>query len=175
VPIARLAVAACALLVLAGCGVGPTSAATPPQRTASPTEAAERSDYKAADGVRKSIGNGVMLSAAPPTTFTPTDTAYPRAIRAVAIDLVIENGGTIAFRPAQLFFAATVDGAPTVQVIDSTQGYNGVSGATDEVAPSQSLRFSVAFGVPAQTCSIHVSVRPDAPGGMAVELYDGNV
>jgi hypothetical protein len=151
------------------------SAATPPQGTASPTAAAERSEYSTSDGIRKSIGNGVMVSAATPTTFTPTDTAYPRAIRAVAIDLVIENGGTIAFRPAQLSFAATVDGAPAAQVIDSTQGYNGVSGATDEVAPSQSLRFTVAFGVPRQTCSVQVSVRPDAPGGMAVELYDGVV
>jgi hypothetical protein len=175
VPIARLAVAACALLVLAGCGVGATSAATPPQRTASPTEAADRSEYKASDGIRKSIGNGVMVSAAPPTTFTPTDTAYPRASRAVAIDLVIENGGTIAFRPAQLSFVATVDGAPTEQVIDSTQGYNGVSGAADEVAPSQTLRFSIAFGIPKQTCSVQLAVRPDTPGGMAVELYDGTV
>lgn len=177
-PIARLAVAACALLVLAGsagCGAGQMSEATPPTHTASPSVAAERSEYRTSGGIRTSIGKGVALTAAAPTSFTPTDTAYPRAARAVAIDMVIDNGGTIAFRPAQLYFTATVDGAPAKQVIDSTQGYTGVSGATDEVAPSQSLRFTVAFAVPERTCKIEVSVRPDTAAATTIELYDGTV
>lgn len=174
-PIARLAVAACALLVLAGCGVGHSSEAPPAEHTASPSAAAEQSDYLAADGLRTSIGKGVTLTAAAPTSFTPTDTAYPRAERAVAIDMVLENGGTIAFRPAQLSFVATVDGEPAEQVIDSSQGYTGVSGATDEVEPSRSLRFTVAFGVPDHMCSIQVSVRPDTATATTIELYDGEV
>jgi hypothetical protein len=106
-------------------------------------------------------------------SFTPTDTAYPRAKRAVAIDMEIDNDGSIAFRPAQLSFMATVDGKPAEQVIDSTQGYTGVSGATEEVAPGQTLRFTVAFGVPDWDCSLVVSVRPDT--ATTVELYDGTV
>lgn len=175
-PIARLAVAACALLVLAGCGAGHAAETAAPQRTQSPTAAAERSTYPATDDeVRASIGKEVVLTAAAPQTFTPTDTAYPRVARAIAIDIVIDNGGTLAFRPAQLSFVATVDGAPAEQVIDSTQGYNGVSSATDEIAPSQSLRFTVAFGVPERSCSVRVTVRPDSTAPAAIELYDGVV
>lgn len=174
-PIARLAVAVCALLVLAGCGIGHSSEAEPPKPNATPTAAAERSDYRAPDGVRKSIGNDVVLTASAPKSFTPTDTAFPRVTRAIAVDLTIDNGGTIAFRPAQLVFVATVDGAAAEQVIDSTQGYTGVSGATEEIAPSQSLSFAVAFGVPDETCSVKVEVRPDTPGATAIELYDGDV
>ncbi len=174
VPIARLAVVACALLVLVGCGVRNTTDTASSATTASPTAAAERSDYRApGDDIRKSLGHGVVLTASAPKTFTPTDTAYPRATRAIAIDVVIDNGGSIPFRPSQLSFLATVDGAQAEQVIDSTQGYNGLD--TDEVAPNQALTFSIAFGVPEKTCSIHVSVRPDATGSMAVELYDGVV
>jgi hypothetical protein len=183
VPIARLAVAACALLVLAGCGVGHSSEAEQAALTApaaapasaSPTAAAERSEYPAPGGVRTSIGEGVVLTTSTPKSFTPTDTAYPRVSRAVAIDMDLDNGGTIAFRPSQLGFTALVDGAPAEQVIDSTQGYNGVSGTTDEVAPNQSLRFTVAFAVPEQTCSLQVSVRTDPPGIATVELFDGSV
>ncbi len=171
-PIARLAVAACALLALAGCGVARSSEVTP---SASPTVAAEHSAYPAGDGNRASLGKDVTLTVAAPTTFTPTDTAYPRAKRAVAIEMVIENGGTIAFSPAQLSFAATADGEPAEQVIDSTQGYPGVSAATDEVAPSQTLRFTVAFGVPEWDCMLRISVRPDSAAAELIELYDGVV
>jgi hypothetical protein len=176
VPIARLAVAACALLVLAGCGAGRKAETAAPQRTQSPTVAAERSSYPAVDEeVRTSIGKDVVLITSAPKTFTPTDTAYPRVTRAIAIDVVIDNGGEIAFRPAQLSFVATVDGAPAEQVIDSTQGYNGVSSATDEIPPSQTLRFTVAFGVPERSCSVRVTVRPDSAAPAAIELYDGIV
>ena len=171
-PIARLAVAACALLALAGCGVAQSSEA-PGGRHASPTVAAERSTYRPAEGDRTEIANGVTLAAAAPTSFTPTDTAYPRAKRAAAIDMEIDNRGSIAFRPAQLSFMATVDGKPAEQVIDSTQGYTGVSGATDEVVPGQTLRFTVAFGVPDWDCTLVVSVRPDP--ATTVELFYGTV
>lgn len=171
-PIARLAAAACALLVLAGCAVGQTPEAA---SKASPTVAAERSVIKAADDVRKSIGKGLVLTATAPKSFTPTDTAYPRVRRAVAIDMTVDNGGTIGFRPSQLAFAAAVDGASAEQVIDSTQGYNGVSAATDEIQPGQSLRFTVAFAVPDRTCTVRVTVRPEPAAAATVELYDGLV
>jgi hypothetical protein len=192
VPIARLTVVACALLVLAGCGVGPQS----PDSTASPTVAAEHSGYPvsdetavdepaaadvdpaagpAEDVTRTPIGHDVVLTVTAPTTFTPTDTAYPRVSRAIALDMVIENGGMIAFRPAQLAFTATVDGAQAEQVIDSTQGYNGVSSAAEEIAPNQTLRFTVAFGVPEKSCTVRVEVRPDSASTATIELYTGVV
>lgn len=173
--IARLAVAACALLVLVGCGIGHSSEVVQPSRTATPTAAAERSDYVATDGARKSIGDGVVLTISPPKSFTPTDTAYPRAGRAVAFELTIDNGSALAYRPASLSFSATVDGAPTEQVIDSTQGYTGTSGATGEIAPSASLSIAVAFAVPDQPCRVRVAVRPDASTGTPILLYDGTV
>jgi len=173
--IARLAVAACALLVLVGCGIGHSSEVVQPSRTATPTAAAERSDYVATDGARKSIGDGVVLTISPPKSFTPTDTAYPRASRAIAFEMTIENGSAVAYRPARLSFTATVDGVSSEQVIDSTQGYTGTSGATDEVAPNDSLRIAVAFAVVDQPCRMRVAVRPDTDGGTPILLYDGTV
>lgn len=181
-PIARLAVAVFALLVgagcVAGCGVGRTHDAARSPGAESPTVAAERSAYPSPSGekdVRQSVAEGVVLTASAPTTFTPTDTAYPPANRAIAVDMILENRGAIAFRPAQLIFGATVQGKPAEQVIDSTQGYNGVSSATDEIPPGQKLSFTVAFGVPEQSCSVHVWVRPDTAGSVSLDLYDGVV
>ncbi|HEY0450635.1 hypothetical protein [Actinophytocola sp.] len=174
--IARLAVAACALLVLAGCGIGhSTEAAQRATRSATPTAAAERSDYRATDGTRKSIGDGVVLTVSAPKSFTPSDTAYPRVGRAVAFELAIDNGSTLAFRPAQLSFVAVVEGKQAEQVIDSTQGYPGISGTVDEVTPDDSLHFAIAFAVPERTCTLRVTVRPDTAGATAIGLYDGTV
>ncbi|GAB3468774.1 hypothetical protein [Actinophytocola sediminis] len=173
--IARLAVAACALLVLVGCGIGHSSENPPSSSNATPTAAAERSDYQATDGVRKSIGDGIVLTISPPKSFTPTDTAYPLAVRAVAFELTVDNGGTVAYRPASLSFTATIDGEPTKQVIDSTQGYNGPSGATEEVAPDDSLRIAVAFATAKEPSRLRITVRSDAATAAPVLLYDGVV
>lgn len=172
----RLAVAACVLLVATACGVGRHSDADDVSlslRTASPTAAAERSDYRSSEQAGTRLGNGVTLIVSAPRSFTPTDTAYPRAARAVVFDMVIENSGNTVYRPAQLSFVATVDGVVAEQVIDSTQGYTGVVGAIDEVLPNQDLRFAVAFGVPVEPSAVRVEVRPDTVSTDAVPIYDG--
>jgi hypothetical protein len=178
VPVVRLAVAACVLLVLTACGAGHAVDGDDSVRqsldTPSPTVAAERADL-AADELVRSLGEGITLTVSAPTSFTPTDTAYPRAARAVAFDLVIDNGSDTVYRPAQLSFVATADGVATDQVIDSTQGYTGVVGAIDEVLPSETLRFAIAFGVPSKPCVVRVAVRAASSAASAIPIFDGTI
>ena len=176
-PVVRLAVAACVLLVLTACGAGhaaDNSSVRQSLATPAPTAAAERSNL-AADGLVRSLGEGITLTVSAPTSFTPTDTAYPRAARAVAFDLVIDNGSDTVYRPAQLSFVATADGVATDQVIDSTQGYTGVVGAIDEVLPDETLRFAIAFGVPSKPCVVRVAVRAASSAASAIPIFDGTV
>jgi hypothetical protein len=174
--VVRLAVAACVLLVLTACGAGrATDDVRQAASTPEPTAAAERSDYMAKDGSTKSLGGDITLSVSVPTSFTPTDTAYPWAARAVAFELVVSNGSDRAYRPARLSFVATADGMAIDQVIDSTQGYTGVLRGREEVLPNQTLRFAVAFGVPRQPCTVRVAVRPDSSAASAIPIFDGTV
>jgi hypothetical protein len=176
VPVVRLAVAACVLLVLAACGTKPaTDEARQSLREPTLTAAAERSDSLATGGITRSLGDDITLSVSTPTSFKPTDEAYPQATRAVAFELVLHNRGDTIYRPAQLSFVATADGLAADQLVDSTQGYTGVIGAMDEVLPSQSLRFAVAFGVPDQPCVMRVAVRPQSTAATAVPIFDGMV
>jgi hypothetical protein len=176
VPVVRLAVAACVLLVVAACA-SPRTAGEARQSLSAPTPsaAAERADYLSKGGMTLSIRDDLTLSVSAPTSFTPTEEAYPQAVRAVAFELVLDNRGDAVYRPAQLSFVATVDGVAADQVIDSTQGYSGVTGTADEVLPSQTLRFSVAFGVPDRPCVVRVAVRPDSSSGNAIPIFDGTV
>ncbi len=178
-PVVRLAVAACVLLVLTACGAGRAADNVEQAlQTPDPTAAAERSDYGTtgpSGPTTKALGDGITLTVSAPTSFTPTDTAYPRADRAVAFAMEVENKSGTIYRPAQLSFVATADGVGIDQVIDSTQGYTGVVGAIDEVLPSQTLRFAVAFGVPPEQCVVRVAVRPQSSAANAIPIFDGTV
>jgi hypothetical protein len=175
--VVRLAVAACVLLVLAACGTGRASEEAPSSlESPSLSAAAERSEYQAARGVvTRPIWDDVTLAVSAPTSFTPTDEAYPKAARAVAFELVIDNRSDTVYRPEQLSFVATADGMAVDQVIDTTQGYSGVIGTADELQPSQTARFSIAFGVPDQPCVVRVAVRPDSSSASAIPIFDGTV
>ena len=83
-PVVRLAVAACVLLVLVACGRGRAVDAEAHGSLPTPERAAEGADYLARDGVTRSLGNDITLSVSAPTPFTPTDEAYPKAARSVA-------------------------------------------------------------------------------------------
>ncbi len=175
-PVVRLAVAAC-LLLLTACGAGHAAddgTARQSLGAPAPSVAAGRSDLSSGERV-KSLGEGITLSVSEPTSFTPTATAYPRAERAVAFDVVIDNGSDTVYRPAQLSFVATADGVAADQVIDSTQGYTGVVGAVEEVPPDKTLRFAIAFEVPAKPCTVRVAVRAASSAASAIPIFDGTV
>jgi len=168
---------ACALTALAACGVAPVSEAAQEHRatTAPPSAAAERATLTTDDGSRRSLGDGVTITISGPASFTPTETAYPKVERAVAFQLLVENGGTLAYRPSRLTLVATVNDATASQVIDSTQGYPGVSGVIGDVPPGEEIRFSVAFGVPQTRSTIRVEVLPDKPTEKPLRVFDGTV
>ena len=172
-PVVRLAVAACVLLVLTACGATKTTTEAH-QSLPTPSAAADRADLMTKGAVTRTIQDGVTLVVSAPTSFTPTETAYPKAARAVAFELVIDNRSDTVYRPAQLSFVATADGLDASQIIDSTQGYNGLTGAADEVLPSQMLRFSVAFEVPSHASSVRVVLRP-AAADATIPIFDGTV
>ncbi|HEX6358525.1 hypothetical protein [Actinophytocola sp.] len=174
-PVVRLAVAACLLVVLTACGAGRvTDEARQSLGPPKPSAAAEQSDYLARGGITRSIRDDITLSVSAPTSFTPTEEAYPKATRAVAFELVLHNNSDTVYRAAQLSFVATADGLQADQVIDSTQGYTGVVGTVDEVLPSQTLRFAVAFGVPDQPCVVRVAVR-ESSAASSIPIFDGTV
>ena len=176
----RLAAAACALLFVAGCdadavtGSGQqldsltaSSSGAPAARPATP------SSTRLAN--QRLFDNGLSVTVSAPKSFTPTDAALPRSPRAIAFDLIIENGSGRVYRPARLSILATVDDKAAPQLVDSTQGYTGFVGTVDEVAPGQSVRVTVAFAVPTERAHLQLSVQPDAADSQRLTVYEGTV
>jgi hypothetical protein len=174
----RLAAAGYALLLTAACAAGPSvgdvrpidpltasTSRTPPR---SPTPTTRLANQKVLD-------NGLTVSLSTPKSFTPTEAAYPHTPRAVAFDMIIENGGGTVYRPEQLAVSALVNGEDAAQVVDSTQGYTGFVGATDEVPPGQTVRVTVAFAVPLDRANLRLVVQPDAAEGHRFTVFEGAV
>ncbi|WP_156755721.1 hypothetical protein [Actinokineospora pegani] len=170
--LAHVVLTSCACVALvAGCGGAQESAA--PSTTSTPltvTEKIARSGGPASrGGERTSLGSGLAITVSTPKSFVPTATASPIAPRAVGLEVVVENEGTSAYKPAQLRLLAKVNGESTQQVIDSTQGYSGL-GSTGDVEPGDSVRFSVAFAVPEDKTWIVIAATPK-PDAEAVSVF----
>ncbi|MFL6144700.1 MAG: hypothetical protein ACJ72N_22905 [Labedaea sp.] len=172
----RLVAAASALLLLAGCA-RPVSDATQDLQPldVSPTTVAVKSEPNSHATERRVFDHGLVVTVSPPRSFTPTDTAYPRSPRAAAFDLLIDNEGAEVYQPSQLSVSATCNGDTALQVIDSTQGYTGLIGATKDVPPGGHLRITVAFAVPPDWAEVALLVQPDAQRGGRVTMYEGGV
>ncbi len=172
-----LAAAACALLFAAGCDADAVPGAAPrlDPLAASASGVPPRSGSPSTKIAKRVFDNGLSVTVSAPKTFTPTEAAVPRSPRAIAFDLIIENGSETVYRPAQLSILAMVDGKAAPQVVDSTQGYTGFVGATDEVRPGQSVRVTVAFAVSLERARLQLTVRPDAVDSQRVTVFEGTV
>jgi hypothetical protein len=174
----RPAAAGCALLLSAACSAGPVSDAAqqPDPLTAGSTRTFPRTPAPTTRlGNQRLLDNGLSVALSAPKSFTPTDAASPRTSRAVAFDMIIENGSGTVYRPAQLSVIALVNGESAAQVVDSTQGYTGFVGAADEVPPGQNVRVTVAFAVPVTRAELRLLLQPDAVDGRRITVFEGTV
>jgi hypothetical protein len=168
----RQAAAACGLLLITACGAPYSDAAQGPDtltRTSVPTRSTETSTKP------RVLTENLTVTVSPPTSFTPTEAAYPKAQRAVAFELIIMNEGRTTYRPSRLAISALSNGESARQVVDSTQGYTGFVGAIEDVPPGQSVRVVVAFAVPVGRAELQVMVQPDAEEGSRVMVFEGGV
>ncbi|HEX5271463.1 MAG TPA: hypothetical protein VFW33_13295 [Gemmataceae bacterium] len=119
------------------------------------------------------FADGITISVSTPKSFRPSSSAYPRTDRAVAFEIAIRNDGDQPYRLSGLSVSATVAGAAAKQVVDSTQGYNGIVDAGKDVAPSRDVQVTLAFSVPEQPAEMRLSLRPTATSSV-VAVYCGS-
>jgi hypothetical protein len=176
-----LAVAACALVALAtGCaaGVMNSASATGVSPVAAPTRSAEApaaiADRPANFGERQPSGDSLLVTLLAPKSFVPAETAYPRAARAVAFEIGIENQGSRTYRPTQLRVTVVLpDGRSADPVVDKAQGYAGGVSSDIEVPPGKSTKVTLAFAMPPEPVEVLVIVQPDVAAAGARAEFEG--
>jgi hypothetical protein len=176
-----LAVAACVIAALAtGCdaGVMNSASATGVSPAAAPSLAAEVpaaiTGRPAKFGERRPVGESLQVTVLAPRSFVPGETAYPRAERGVAFEIMIENQGSHPYRPTQLQVrVADPAGERMAPIVDKAQGYAGGLGSGNEVQPGRNTRFTLAFQAPRQQVDLHVTVQPDMNSAQQAEFAGG--
>ncbi|MFC9257010.1 hypothetical protein ACFWMR_10085 [Amycolatopsis thailandensis] len=174
----KLLIAACSLMLAAACGVQAPEkgAAVLGADAPAPGLAATHAEGDLAFGAPHRFATGVTIAVSAPKSFRPSASAYPQSPRAVAFGIEVTNAGDGTYRLSGLSVTGEVDGeSPSVkQVVDPTQGYNGIADAGKDVAPGRSVHLNLAFAVPDRPVKLRLQVRP-SPSEPVAAKYCGKV
>ncbi|MEU4246322.1 hypothetical protein AB0F15_02830 [Amycolatopsis sp. NPDC026612] len=119
-------------------------------------------------GVDHRFASGLTISVGSPQSFQPSPSAYPQSPRGAAFDVQLTNDGSTTYKLSGLAVSATVEGAPVKQVMDTTQGFTGITDAGKDVLPGRSVHLTLAFAVPREQTQLRLQIRPSATEAVAV-------
>jgi len=163
----RLAAACLLLTVLStvtGCGLN--AAGDPAEESSSaaaPTGSAQDAPVSAlapAFGRPHTYPGGLTVKVSQPKGFIPSRTANPQVKHAVSVEITVANGTSRTYRLSSLSIVASVNGEPSRELIDSTQGYTGIVDASTDVPPSRKITVLLAFGSDAVPTTASLRIRP---------------
>lgn len=172
----RLAAAACLALVtvLSGCSLNAAGDAATRSAGSSGAPSSDHSfpvnDPGPAFGRTYTFPSGVAVAVAPPRAFTPSKTAYPRSAHAVSFEITIVNGSEASYRLSDIVITATVNGEPSEEIIDSTQGYTGLADASTDIPASRRVRLLLAFSSPTEPATTSLNIRPSSNEGTSADF-----
>ncbi|MFF5988184.1 DUF4352 domain-containing protein [Prauserella flavalba] len=166
-----LAVTSCAAPAAGHSAATNTSEAVTAERRAA--TAADR-DAVLVFGADHRFESGLVVTVTGPKIFRPSESAYPRAGRAAAFGVVVYNETEQPYRLSSLSVSATTADQQAKQVVDPTQGYNGIVDADRDIPPGEIVRLQLAFVVPDRSTPVRLVVRPDV-STPATAVYGGSV
>ncbi|MDT8911736.1 hypothetical protein [Amycolatopsis sp. PS_44_ISF1] len=164
----KLLLSACLLFGVAACGVDAREGAAALGAGAPAKAAAAQSATESQFGTEHRFASGITISVSAPQSFKPSAAAYPRSQRAASFDIEVTNNGADAYKLSGLAVTASISGRPAKQVVDATQGLNGIFDAGKDLQSGRTARMTLAFAVPEQTTQLKVLLRPSAaePGAV---------
>jgi hypothetical protein len=171
----RLLLAGCALLAAVACGA-PAQPGSTPTATSKPSMVRDALAPAAGAlnfGVENTFAGGVAITVSTPKSFQPSPTAYPHCERAAAFEIEVHNGGSEPYRLSGLSVTGSIAGTQAIQVVDSTQGFNGIVDAGKDIYPGRTVRLNLAFAVPPQPAELRLVIRPDTAGPVSA-TYSGS-
>ena len=170
----RLVLAVCALFAAVACGAQVQAASAPAALGPAPeVQGPLPPSGTLKFGVRHTFADGIAVTVSAPKSFQPSPAAYPASARAAAFEIEVTNSGSEPYRLSGFTVTATVAGTQAIQVVDSTQGFNGVIDAGKDITPGRSVRMNLAFAVPPQAAELRMVLRPDTASPVSA-IYCGS-
>jgi hypothetical protein len=119
-------------------------------------------------GVDHQFPSGLTVSVGSPKSFRPSPSAYPQSPRGAAFDVQLTNNGPTTYKLSGLTVTATSEGAAVKQVVDTTQGFTGITDAGKDVLPGRAVHLTLAFAVPQDQTQLRLQIRPSATEAAAI-------
>ena len=111
-------------------------------------------------GADHRFASGLTVSVGSPQSFKPSSSAYPQSPRGAAFDVQLTNAGATTYKLSGLTVTATTEGAAVKQVVDTTQGFTGITDAGKDVLPGRSVHVTLAFAVLQDQTQLRLRIRP---------------
>jgi hypothetical protein len=161
------------LLCLAvACGVPSTQSGTAALGAAGSPAGAGASASPAGNdlkfGADHRFAGGLTVSVGAPKSFRPSPSAYPQSPRGAVFDVELTNDGSTTYKLSGLTVTATSAGTAVKQVVDTAQGFTGITDAGKDVPPGRSVHLTLAFAVPQEQTQLRLQIRPSATEPTAV-------
>ncbi|UOX88889.1 hypothetical protein MUY14_45710 [Amycolatopsis sp. FBCC-B4732] len=154
------------------CGVPSTQTGTAALGVAGSPAGAGASASQASNdlkfGADHRFASGLAISVGSPKSFRPSPSAYPQSPRGAAFDIQLTNEGATTYKLSGLTVTATSSGTAVKQVVDTTQGFTGITDAGKDVLPGRSVLITLAFAVPREQTQLRLQLRPSATEPAAV-------
>ncbi|MQA11170.1 MAG: hypothetical protein GEU98_21950 [Pseudonocardiaceae bacterium] len=162
----------CAVLV-GGCAAGEDEGSA--RSAATPSVHARQQDSgDSTFGSTRRFRDGLTVTVSQPKEFQPSVTAYPRSARAVSFEITVDNSRAANYQLSNMSITLTADGQPMKQVVDTTQGYNGMGSSGNDIAAGRNVQLSLAFTVPVEAVELEMTVQPDTSRVGAPMTFTGN-
>lgn len=157
----RAALAACVLLVVTACSTSVAQNAPRIDRQSAGTSQTTGPRTPVTHfGDKYRFHSGILVNVSEPTTFQPSDAAYPESEDAIAFEVWVRNETGHPYQLSDMAVTVTAGGVSVEQIIDPTQGYNGVTSSEKGLPKQSHEQINLAFAVPAHPGRLKVTFRP---------------
>lgn len=153
--------ATCILLVVGGCATPRANGGATTGNTT--TEAHPNSDAGAAVSRFGSIyrfDSGLVVTVSEPTSFQPSDSAYPPSESAIAFRVTVRNETSHRYRLSDMSVTVIADQREAKQLTDPTQGYTGLVSSPEGLPTDCEKQVDLAFAVPAKLTHLKFILSP---------------
>lgn len=154
--------AACLLLVVSACATPTAGGGAATGDTG--VEAHLDSDPGVATtrfGSMHRFASGLVVIVSEPTSFQPSNSAYPPSESAIAFEVTVRNETSHRYRLSNMSVTVTADRREVKQLTDPTQGYAGIVNSPKGLPTQREKQVNLAFAVPAKPTHLKLTLIPD--------------
>ena len=167
--------ATCLLLVVGGCATPRASGGAATGNTSTEAQPGSETGAPASRfGSMHRFDSGLVVTVSKPTSFQPSDSAYPSTEHAIAFQVTVRNETSQRYRLSNMSVTVIADQQEAKRLTDPTQGYTGLVSSAKGLPTDYEKQVDLAFAVQTKSSQLKFVLSPQK-GHPAHAVYVGRM